>query len=91
MDKGPRFAAGLEERAVDLEPGDLLLLYTDGVIEAGPPSAQFGVERVRGALMAAPADRSARAILDSIVGAMDGFLEGQPLDDDVTLICLKIN
>src|SRR5204862_3846150 len=71
VDKGPRFAAALEERAVDLEPGDLLLLYTDGVIEAGPAAAQFGVERVKEALLAAPAGQSARAILDHVTGALD--------------------
>jgi serine phosphatase RsbU (regulator of sigma subunit) len=90
VDKGPRFAAGLEERAVDLEPGDILLFYTDGVIEAGPAAAQFGIERVREALMAAPADESAKAILDRITAALDEFVGEGVMGDDVTLICLKI-
>src|SRR5436190_223730 len=90
VDKGPRFAAGLEERAVDLAPGDVILLYTDGVIEAGPPSAQFGVERVKQALMSAPADGSARAILDHVTAALDAFVGEGVMGDDVTLICLKI-
>jgi serine phosphatase RsbU (regulator of sigma subunit) len=90
VDKGPRFAAALEERAVDLEPGDIVLLYTDGVIEAGPPSAQFGLERVREALMAAPAGQPARAILDHIMAALDLFVGEGVMGDDVTLICLKI-
>jgi serine phosphatase RsbU (regulator of sigma subunit) len=90
VDKGPRFAAGLEERAVDLEPGDLLLLYTDGVIEAGPASAQFGVERVKAALLSAPAGESARAILDHVTASLDAFVGDGVMGDDVTLICLKI-
>ena len=89
VDKGPRFAAGLEECAVDLEPGDVLLLYTDGVIEAGPPTAQFGVEQLREALESAPAD-SARVVLKHIADAVDAFVGEGVMGDDVTLICLKI-
>jgi len=89
VDKGPRFAAGLEERAVDLEPGDTLLLYTDGVIEAGPAASQFGVERVKDALMAAP-DDSAKSVLDHVTAALDKFVGEEAMGDDVTLISLKI-
>ena|SRR5579859_2156094 len=90
VDKGPRFAAGLEECAVDLEPGDILLLYTDGVIEAGPATAQFGVEKLKEALEGAPADQSARAVLKHIADAVDSFVGEDVMGDDVTLICLKI-
>jgi sigma-B regulation protein RsbU (phosphoserine phosphatase) len=90
VDKGPRFSAGLEERTVDLAPGDILLLYTDGVIEAGPASSQFGIERVREALMKAPAEGSAREILDQVNAALDKFVGEEAMGDDVTLICLKI-
>jgi len=90
VDKGPRFAAGLEERAVDLAPGDLLLLYTDGVIEAGPATAQFGMERLKEAVLSAPADQSAKAVLDHITAALDEFVGEGVMGDDVTLVCLKI-
>jgi sigma-B regulation protein RsbU (phosphoserine phosphatase) len=90
VDKGPRFAAGLEERAVDLAPGDLLLLYTDGVIEAGPATAQFGMERLKEAVLSAPADKSARVVLDHITAALDEFVGDGVMGDDVTLVCLKI-
>jgi sigma-B regulation protein RsbU (phosphoserine phosphatase) len=90
VDSGQRFGAGLQECEVDLEPGDVVLLYTDGVIEAGPPTGQFGVERLQQALSAAPGEGSAREILDSVMKSVDEFLAGQPLGDDVTLICLKI-
>jgi serine phosphatase RsbU (regulator of sigma subunit) len=90
VDEGRRFASGLDEREVGLAPGDVLLLYTDGVIEAGPASGQFGVERLKQALLASPAEGTARAILDWVVGALDGFLGPQALGDDVTLVCLKI-
>jgi serine phosphatase RsbU (regulator of sigma subunit) len=90
VDSGTRFVAGLEEREEQLEQGDVVLLYTDGVIEAGPPTGQFGLDRLKEALLAAPSEGPARAFLDSIVQAMDDFLAGEPAGDDVTLICLKI-
>jgi sigma-B regulation protein RsbU (phosphoserine phosphatase) len=90
VDKGPRFSAGLEERAVDLETDDIILLYTDGVIEAGPASAQFGTDGLQEALASAPAGGSARAILDHITAAMDAFVGEGVMGDDVTLVCLKI-
>jgi sigma-B regulation protein RsbU (phosphoserine phosphatase) len=71
-------------------PGDIVLLYTDGVIEAGPAAAQFGLERVKDALASAPADGTARAILDHVVAALDAFVGEGVMGDDVTLICLKI-
>jgi serine phosphatase RsbU (regulator of sigma subunit)/anti-anti-sigma regulatory factor len=91
VDQETRFAAALEERDVPLAPGDVLLLYTDGVTEAGPDSAQFGVERLKEALLAAPATATAREILDAVIASLDGFLAGRPLGDDLTLICLKIS
>lgn len=90
VDKGPRFAAGLQEQAVDLAPGDVLLLYTDGVIEAGPATAQFGVERLKDAMESAPADGNARTILKHIADAVDAFVGDGVWGDDVTLVCLKI-
>jgi serine phosphatase RsbU (regulator of sigma subunit) len=90
VDGGKRFTAGLEEREVDLEPGDVVFLYTDGLIEAGPATAQFGPERVREALLAAPAELPAQAILAAVVASLDRYLAGEPLGDDLTAICLKI-
>ncbi len=90
VDGGKRFLAGLEEREVELFPGDVVFLYTDGLIEAGPPSAQFGPERVKDALRAAPGELPAAEILGSVVAALDAFLGGAPLGDDLTAVCLKI-
>lgn len=90
VDAGPRFGAALEERAVEVCPGDLLLFYTDGLVEAASGPEQFGVERLRDAFAAAPAAEGPRRVLDAVVGAFERFLgEGAP-GDDVSAICLKV-
>lgn len=47
FDEGPVFDAMLEEAAVDLGPGDLLTLYTDGITEAANAAGdEFGRDRL---------------------------------------------
>lgn len=90
VDEGKRFGAGLEEGAVDLAPGDILLLYTDGVIEAGESGNEFGLKRLREALQAAPAEEPAEKVQRFLVATLDAFMGGAAQDDDVTMVCLKV-
>ena len=90
VDAGPRFESALEERALELGTGDVLLLFTDGLIEASAGPEQFGVERVRESLQASPAEAGAREILESLTAAFDRFLGSGLPGDDVTAVCLKI-
>jgi serine phosphatase RsbU (regulator of sigma subunit) len=69
------------------EPGDVLLLYTDGVFEARRGKDQFGLERIQQELMRA-ARRGPQEIAEAIVAAARDFAEGK-LTDDVTLLVLK--
>ena len=89
-DEGKRFCACVEEHDVQLEAGDILLLYTDGVTEAEARGQQFGMERLYKALMAAPAGGTAQAILGSIEDTLNAYLGDTPHRDDVTMVCLKI-
>ncbi len=89
-DEGKRFGTCVEEREVQLEAGDVLLLYTDGVTEAEARNQQFGTERLYKALMAAPAGEPAAAILASVEETLNKYLAGTPHRDDVTMVCLKI-
>lgn len=80
-----------KEFSVRLSPGDILVLYTDGVTEAfGPEREQFGEERLLetiddGALYASPG-----AIIDHILDTVAAFTGGNLHTDDLTLIVLKI-
>jgi phosphoserine phosphatase RsbU/P len=69
------------EEVIHLQPGDLVLAYTDGVIEASSPSGQeWGIDGLLQAAEASrmePADELVRSVLD----AMDAFSEGVQTDD----------
>jgi sigma-B regulation protein RsbU (phosphoserine phosphatase) len=79
-----------EERPVSLRPGDILLLYTDGVSEAADPDGdQFGTDRLE-ELLDELKDRSARQIVDAVLDRVIHFVGGPgELDDDLTVVCLK--
>ncbi len=90
VDAGSRFNGNLEEFEVDLVPGDVILMYTDGVAEAGAAGGEFGEERLQKAFMATPEDAHPSKILQHVLRVLDAFLAGAPQDDDVTMICLKV-
>lgn len=73
-----------------LEPGDTLLLYTDGVTEAqNRDMEQFGVDRLSAALASTAPGMGSGEMLRSIVDTFATFLEGRLLKDDVTLMLLR--
>ncbi|NGX43276.1 MAG: Phosphoserine phosphatase RsbU [Chlamydiae bacterium] len=70
--------------------GDIFLFYSDGVTEARSSDGEFfGVERLT-ALVKANYDLQASALLDLIKKAVFIFTQKERLDDDLTLIVVKI-
>ena len=79
----------LEERRMDMNPGDLLVFYTDGVTEAiNPDEQEFGVPRLR-QVLSALADATAQEILEGVVNAVDAFAQDAPPFDDLTLVIVR--
>jgi PAS domain S-box-containing protein len=77
----------LAEAPLDLEPGDALVLYTDGVIEApGPDGAQLGEEGLE-ELLAGCSGASAGQIADRILGAV--LDDRGAARDDVAVLILR--
>jgi len=74
-----------------LAPGDVLVIYTDGVSEAGESedgdSQEFGEERLIAAI-ARQQRQSAGGVLDGILSEVQQFSQGEQADD-MTLIVAK--
>jgi sigma-B regulation protein RsbU (phosphoserine phosphatase) len=75
--------------ALQLEPGDLLMVYTDGVTEAENSLGEaFGVQggqRLLEEAGQAPLD----ALIDRLRESLRGFTGSNHLEDDVTLLLLR--
>lgn len=72
-----------------VEKGDILLLYTDCILDARSPHRErFGLPRLMKTLQEAP-DGSSREILDFILGKFNAFIKDMELRDDFTVIVAK--
>ena len=77
-------------KPMTLQTGDVLLLFTDGVIEArGPDKSDFGTERMI-EIIRDTCTRSAKDIVDAIYRAARDFADDQPQKDDITVLLVKV-
>jgi sigma-B regulation protein RsbU (phosphoserine phosphatase) len=84
--EGFQFTTGV----VTLAPGDVLLLYTDGVTEAiNLHEEEFGPARLE-ALIQEESDSSAKGLVRALRRELRKFTDGQPLADDTTIVACKI-
>jgi serine phosphatase RsbU (regulator of sigma subunit) len=86
---GPFPERGYEAGCAELEPGDTLVLFTDGVIETTSPTREmFGLERLREALAG-----SSRAGLEDaklrLLERLAAHAAGTRLEDDTTVLMLR--
>ena len=72
-----------------VEPGDVMLLYTDGVSEMiNPAEEEFGVERIADVLRG-NRNQTVTYVKDALVLALEEYRMDQPQPDDTTFILLK--
>lgn len=78
-------------RRSPLGTGDILLFYSDGVVEATGADGEemFGIDRLGGVLLA-NRSRSAKTILEAVFRAVRRFCGDEPLHDDATLVVVKV-
>ncbi|HEY1013924.1 MAG TPA: SpoIIE family protein phosphatase, partial [Herpetosiphonaceae bacterium] len=82
--------AGYPPSELALGRGDLVILSSDGVIEAQNSAHElFGFERLEAVVRSGPAD-SAAAMLGHIQREVDAFMAGAELHDDLTLVVVKV-
>lgn len=96
LDGGRVYPLGIDdaetftEAAVQLEPGDTVLCYTDGITEAFGSSKEemFGLERLMDVLGGAPEDPA--GLVERIGAAVRMHEQGQPPADDQTVVAAKV-
>ena len=77
------------EYSLDLEPGDKIFVYTDGVPEATDADNRlFGADRMLAALNRQPG-AAPEQILKNVREAVDGFVRDAEQFDDLTMLCLE--
>ena len=73
-----------------LVPGDQLVFYTDGVVEACNPTGEmFGLERLDRVLQKCPTN--AHDLMRDVLAELERFTEGTPAADDRTLVVATIS
>ncbi len=78
------------EPQTQLEPGDLLLMYTDGIIEAENASGDFfGTERLKSLLIELK-DQEPQLIIDNIFEQVRLFTGVRHFEDDVSLVVMSV-
>lgn len=86
---GPSATASYSRGFLSLEPGDALLLYTDGMTEASDPKGrEYGIERLKKAFLALkekPADEIVRALVEKV----GEYVRVRAPEDDRTVVVVK--
>jgi sigma-B regulation protein RsbU (phosphoserine phosphatase) len=74
---------------IDLRAGDVLVLYTDGTVEAeNPAGEQYSATRLAG-IVGSHLQQSPSELIDTIYASVIQFQERTELADDLTLVLLK--
>ncbi len=74
---------------VTLAPGDMVVLYSDGIAESFAPNGdEFGTEGVEKSV-AALAGRDAKTVAQGLLEAAAAFRQGREAEDDVTILAMR--
>jgi serine phosphatase RsbU (regulator of sigma subunit) len=83
--QGAEFASG----ELTLEPGDTLVVYSDGVVECrNPEGEEFGLDRLIAAIPRAK-QQSAHGTLMMLLAVVQEFANGYPMSDDMSLTLIQ--
>ena len=83
-------AVFFEDKSVPLQPGDVVILYTDGITEAQNAFDEFfGIERLT-EIIAENHTKQPNKIIDSVLESVTEFCQSRPLQDDISMVVIKI-
>jgi serine phosphatase RsbU (regulator of sigma subunit) len=80
-----------EVRTQEIQPGDQIILYTDGITEQLNHSReQYGADRLRKSLEEGMTKQSQRSVVDVVMESWNRHRNGKSIGDDVTLVVATI-
>ncbi len=77
------------KESIQIQPGDLLVLYTDGIPDAQNSQGEFYEDRLLREVMRTSQAQGAQEVQDSILASIQDFIGSAPQFDDITLIVLE--
>ncbi len=88
---GVMASASFNQGRAHLRPGDWLVAYSDGILDSANQAGEdFGGERLKTQVRSV-GDSSAETALFSLLGAVQDFAGGGPLEDDMSLVVVRRN
>jgi hypothetical protein len=88
---GTFLEARYEPERRPIAPGDLLIFYTDGLVEArNAHDQEYGDARLQRAVARAAGSRTARDIRDAVLGDLSNFKGDHEQTDDMTLVVVRV-
>jgi sigma-B regulation protein RsbU (phosphoserine phosphatase) len=89
--RGNLFDHNMSQYEADISPGDIYILYTDGISEAmNHQREEFGDDRFK-EIIRRSAQLPAADIIGEVIAEINRFADGTPPHDDMTLIVIKVN
>lgn len=79
----------IDEKTVEIKPGDILVFYTDGLTESTNIHGDYFGERRLRRQIKLNADKSAKDIIDNLMDTCKDFVGDNPQADDITLVVIK--
>jgi serine phosphatase RsbU (regulator of sigma subunit) len=89
MDPGDRFNEVVKNEIIGIEPGDTVVMFTDGITEAmNSVKDEYGQDRLVNVLRA-NREKSAGEIVGSVIEDVKDFVKGFEQSDDIAILALK--
>lgn len=88
----PDNSKAIKEQSLNLEDGDFVVLYSDGITEAKNATGEmFGLERLKSLIIEYAPQYSAEGVNYHIAKSLVDFMQNHSQDDDITLIVIKLD